>query len=182
MEIVGPKHPIYFPRYYLSSPHPWCNRNPISPHHHTLIFPHISPFAVSPFKMSLIEIDQEIFVLPSFTLECGATLRDVPVAYKTWGELNEKRDNVMIICHAFTGSSDVEDWCACFPHLFYPFVSSLSLFHLHPSYGCRLTDTQVGSYDGTQQSVRPESIFHPLRERRRLTLWHRFSRIDKPRH
>ena len=37
-------------------------------------------------------------------------LRDVPVAYKTWGELNETRDNVMVICHAFTGSSAVEDW------------------------------------------------------------------------
>ena len=59
----------------------------------------------------LVEIDQEILVLPTFTLECGETLREVPVAYKTWGRLNEGRDNVMIICHAFTGSSDVEDWC-----------------------------------------------------------------------
>jgi len=59
----------------------------------------------------LVEIDQDIIVLPSFTLECGETLRDVPVAYKAWGKLNEQRDNVMIICHAFTGSSDVEDWC-----------------------------------------------------------------------
>lgn len=56
-------------------------------------------------------IDQEIHTVSSFTLECGRTLRDVPVAYKTWGQLNEARDNVMIICHAFTGSADVEDWC-----------------------------------------------------------------------
>ncbi|KAI0768117.1 homoserine O-acetyltransferase [Trametes elegans] len=55
-------------------------------------------------------IDQNIFHVPSFTLESGRTLRDVPVAYKTWGKLNDARDNVMIICHAFTGSSDVEDW------------------------------------------------------------------------
>ena len=55
-------------------------------------------------------IDQNIFIVPSFTLESGAVLRDVPVAYKTWGNLNSTRDNVMIICHAFTGSSDVEDW------------------------------------------------------------------------
>ncbi len=55
-------------------------------------------------------LDQDIYVAPSFTLESGRILRDVPVAYKTWGKLNDKRDNVMIICHAFTGSADVEDW------------------------------------------------------------------------
>ncbi|CCM04971.1 uncharacterized protein FIBRA_07169 [Fibroporia radiculosa] len=62
---------------------------------------------MSPFS-SLIA--QEIHTIPSFTLESGYVLRDVPVAYKTWGKLNESRDNVMIICHAFTGSSDVVDW------------------------------------------------------------------------
>jgi homoserine O-acetyltransferase/O-succinyltransferase len=56
-------------------------------------------------------IHQDIFIVPSFTLECEQVLRDAPVAYKTWGALNEKRDNVMVICHAFTGSADVEDWC-----------------------------------------------------------------------
>ncbi|OCH95455.1 homoserine O-acetyltransferase [Obba rivulosa] len=55
-------------------------------------------------------IEQDIHVVSSFTLESGNVLQDVPVAYKTWGKLNESRDNVMIICHAFTGSSDVEDW------------------------------------------------------------------------
>ncbi|KAG6844394.1 hypothetical protein H0H87_007206 [Tephrocybe sp. NHM501043] len=63
---------------------------------------------MAPLLTSLIE--QNIHVVPSFTLECGSELRDVPVAYKTWGELNERADNVMIICHAFTGSADVEDW------------------------------------------------------------------------
>ena len=58
-------------------------------------------------------IDQEIFIVPSFELECGTVLDQVPVAYKTWGKLNETKDNVMIICHAFTGSADVEDWCVC---------------------------------------------------------------------
>ncbi|KAJ4485209.1 Alpha/Beta hydrolase protein [Lentinula aciculospora] len=55
-------------------------------------------------------IEQSYLTVPSFTLECGAELRDVPVAYKAWGTLNAERDNVMIICHAFTGSADVPDW------------------------------------------------------------------------
>ncbi|KAL0572056.1 L-homoserine-O-acetyltransferase [Marasmius crinis-equi] len=55
-------------------------------------------------------IDQSTLIVPKFQFECGVELRDVPVAYKTWGELNEKRDNAMVICHAFTGSADVVDW------------------------------------------------------------------------
>jgi homoserine O-acetyltransferase len=55
-------------------------------------------------------IEQEIAIIPSFTLESGATLKDIPVAYKTWGKLNERADNVLVICHALTGSADVEDW------------------------------------------------------------------------
>jgi len=55
-------------------------------------------------------IQQQIAIVPSFTLESGATLKDIPVAYKTWGKLNEQADNVLVICHALTGSADVEDW------------------------------------------------------------------------
>ncbi|KAH7108177.1 homoserine O-acetyltransferase [Auriculariales sp. MPI-PUGE-AT-0066] len=53
---------------------------------------------------------QLIHTVSSFELECGTVLEDVPVAYKTWGALDEVKSNAMIICHAFTGSADVEDW------------------------------------------------------------------------
>ncbi|KAJ5304051.1 Protein of unknown function DUF2985 [Penicillium atrosanguineum] len=57
----------------------------------------------------LIE-DQSIAIIPSFTLESGDTLYDVPVAYTTRGVLSPNGDNVLVICHALSGSADVADW------------------------------------------------------------------------
>ncbi|KAI0387652.1 homoserine O-acetyltransferase [Hypomontagnella monticulosa] len=54
--------------------------------------------------------DQKIAIIPSFTLESGVTLQNVPLAYTTRGKLSPNADNAMVICHALTGSADVSDW------------------------------------------------------------------------
>lgn len=53
---------------------------------------------------------QRVVQIPELQLESGLTLYNIPIAYKTWGNLNETGDNVLVICHALTGSSDVSDW------------------------------------------------------------------------
>lgn len=54
--------------------------------------------------------NQRLARLDEVVLESGVILRNVPVGYKTWGHLNTACDNCLIICHAFTGSADAEDW------------------------------------------------------------------------
>lgn len=54
--------------------------------------------------------DQNYVLIPSFTLESGVTLHNVPVAYTTRGQLSPEADNALVICHALSGSADVADW------------------------------------------------------------------------
>jgi homoserine O-acetyltransferase len=47
--------------------------------------------------------------LPALSLERGATLAPVTVAYETWGRLAPSRDNVVLLCHALTGDAHACD-------------------------------------------------------------------------
>ncbi len=40
-----------------------------------------------------------------FALDSGVSLRDVVVAYETWGELDAIGSNAVLVCHAWTGDS-----------------------------------------------------------------------------
>ena len=46
-------------------------------------------------------------------LELDGTLKHLHIAYHTYGQLNEAKDNVVWVCHALTANSDVKDW---WPH------------------------------------------------------------------
>lgn len=45
-----------------------------------------------------------------FELECGRTIGPVAVEYEAYGELNEARDNAVLICHALSGDAHVAGW------------------------------------------------------------------------
>lgn len=45
-----------------------------------------------------------------FKLESGKKLRELEIAYHTYGKLNAKKDNVIWACHALTANADVTDW------------------------------------------------------------------------
>jgi len=53
---------------------------------------------------------QYLTVDGDFKLENGGRLQDVVIAYRTWGDIANARDNTILICHALTGSADVEAW------------------------------------------------------------------------
>lgn len=63
----------------------------------------------SPPKLPVILINYYHHNGP-FALERGGCIKDLTIAYHTWGTLNEKKDNVIWVCHALTANSDVSDW------------------------------------------------------------------------
>lgn len=45
-----------------------------------------------------------------FVLESGAVLQNVRIAYRTWGDVGNADGHAILICHALTGSADVDAW------------------------------------------------------------------------
>jgi homoserine O-acetyltransferase/O-succinyltransferase len=51
-------------------------------------------------------VDTQFLTLPKpLKLDCGRELRDVQVAYETYGELSPAKDNVILVCHALSGDA-----------------------------------------------------------------------------
>ncbi|MBW2575614.1 MAG: homoserine O-acetyltransferase [Deltaproteobacteria bacterium] len=59
--------------------------------------------------VGLVEKESYTFAEPpnEITLESGARLGPVTIAYETCGQLNDDRSNVVLICHALSGDSHV---------------------------------------------------------------------------
>mmetsp|Transcript_3831 Transcript_3831/g.5535 ORF Transcript_3831/g.5535 Transcript_3831/m.5535 type:complete len:483 (-) Transcript_3831:240-1688(-) len=55
--------------------------------------------------------DGHTYVHPTdFELESGEKLPNAQIRYMTYGTLNEKRDNVLVVCHALTGNASLHSW------------------------------------------------------------------------
>jgi len=53
----------------------------------------------------------QVYELPApFELASGEALVGAQVAYRTWGQLNDQRDNAVLVCHALTGWADADLW------------------------------------------------------------------------
>ncbi len=50
-------------------------------------------------------VDRKIVRFDSLPLDCGVTLTPVDAAYESYGELNSKKNNAILVCHAFSGDA-----------------------------------------------------------------------------
>mmetsp|Transcript_6996 Transcript_6996/g.12934 ORF Transcript_6996/g.12934 Transcript_6996/m.12934 type:complete len:398 (-) Transcript_6996:35-1228(-) len=50
------------------------------------------------------------FIAPELQIECGQVLRNVEVRYRSFGVLNEAKDNCIVACHALTGNAALDSW------------------------------------------------------------------------
>ncbi len=53
----------------------------------------------------------QFLVLESFTFDDGTRMERVALAYECYGTLSEKKDNVILLNHALTGSQHAHGWC-----------------------------------------------------------------------
>ena len=54
--------------------------------------------------------DRLFLNIGDLVLESGETLENITIAYQSWGQLNENKDNAILVNHAMTGWSDVAQW------------------------------------------------------------------------
>ena len=58
----------------------------------------------NPYYTPEFHVAYELFDLGDFVLEEGYTLRDCQLAYMTFGELNEAKDNAILVMTWYSGT------------------------------------------------------------------------------
>lgn len=54
--------------------------------------------------------DGETYAEKDFVLENSVVLPQAELRYQTYGQLNETKDNVIVVCHALTGNASLHSW------------------------------------------------------------------------
>ncbi|MEM7048216.1 MAG: homoserine O-acetyltransferase [Acidobacteriota bacterium] len=61
--------------------------------------------------MTLHSVDTRTFESSQgLLLDSGERLASFRLAYRTWGQLDSRRSNAVLVCHALTGNADVDQW------------------------------------------------------------------------
>ena len=50
-------------------------------------------------------VEKQVFEIPAYTTTGGETIKEVKIGWEAYGELNEAKDNVILITHFFSGTS-----------------------------------------------------------------------------
>ncbi len=58
---------------------------------------------LSALIMNIKDKIKTIIVEKPLKLDCGQIINNFPLAYETYGSLNKKKDNAILVCHALTG-------------------------------------------------------------------------------
>eukprot|EP00747_Dinoflagellata_sp_TGD_P079330 gnl/TRDRNA2_/TRDRNA2_160465_c0_seq1.p1 gnl/TRDRNA2_/TRDRNA2_160465_c0~~gnl/TRDRNA2_/TRDRNA2_160465_c0_seq1.p1 ORF type:complete len:264 (-),score=31.40 gnl/TRDRNA2_/TRDRNA2_160465_c0_seq1:18-809(-) len=61
-------------------------------------------------EYGVVTSDGQTEVIEQLALDSGRVMRKVDCRFNTWGKLNEKADNCIVVCHALTGNSDAKAW------------------------------------------------------------------------
>ncbi|GHT36006.1 homoserine O-acetyltransferase [Planctomycetales bacterium] len=54
---------------------------------------------------------EEVVITAPFKLEHGGVLSEIRITYETYGELNDAKDNAVLVCHALSGDSHAASHC-----------------------------------------------------------------------